>query len=234
MYEMLSPLSAQLVLLRPHPQRACSRLVSAQAHGRVGELAREACTRRRSSASGELSLSVLRAQRCPHASVSCSRFHRRAATAAPREDGEGEDEPDSALHHLPYAVSAPSALLPLLLVSFVAFTALPACASDGTGAAASEARYRPMRTAVPDDSGPFQAIGVLNQVASTLTGLAVAFFGGVAILMQPMKSDVNTVKKDVSTLKTDVGQIKTSLIVSTLLTITGFVCLGVLMVTRSQ
>jgi uncharacterized protein YoxC len=99
-----------------------------------------------------------------------------------------------------------------------------------------------------------QAIGVLNQVATTLTGIAVAFFGGVAILMRPMqsdisslkkdvdtlkkdvetlKTDVGSLKKDVETLKTDVGQIKSSQNVSVLLSVAGFVSLGVLMVSRS-
>jgi hypothetical protein len=78
-----------------------------------------------------------------------------------------------------------------------------------------------------------QAIGVLNQVATTLTGIAVAFFGGVAILMRPMQSDISSLKKDVDTLKTDVGQIKLSQNVSVLLSVAGFVSLGVLMVSRS-
>jgi len=89
-----------------------------------------------------------------------------------------------------------------------------------------------------------QAIGVLNQVATTLTGLAVAFFGGMALLMRPMQSDISTLKADVSGLKSDVaglksdvaglksdvGQIKVNLSVSMLLTVGGFVSLGALMV----
>ena len=119
----------------------------------------------------------------------------------------------------------------LLLASFLAFTALPAYASDGTGAAASEACCR---RAAQRHLTRSQAIGVLNQVATTLTGLAVAFFGGVAILMRPMQSDISTLKADVGQLKADVGELKLNLNFSTLLTITGFVSLGVLIFTTSR
>jgi hypothetical protein len=88
----------------------------------------------------------------------------------------------------------------------------------------------------------------MNQVATTLTGLAVAFFGGVAILMRPMQSDISTLKadmaglksdvaglkSDVAGLKSDVGQIKVNLNVSMLLTVAGFVSLGVLVFTTSR
>jgi enoyl-[acyl-carrier-protein] reductase (NADH) len=122
----------------------------------------------------------------------------------------------------------------LLLASFLAFTALPAYASDGTGAAASEASCRHAAHAAQRHLTRLQAIGVLNQVATTLTGLAVAFLGGVAILMRPMQSDISTLKADVGQLKADVGQLKLNLNVSTLLTITGFVSLGVLIFTTSR
>ena len=79
-----------------------------------------------------------------------------------------------------------------------------------------------------------QAIGVLNQVATTLTGLVVAFFGGVAILMRPMQSDISMLKADVGQLKADVSELKLNLNVSTLITVAGFVSLGVLMVTTSR
>ena len=38
-----------------------------------------------------------------------------------------------------------------------------------------------------------QAVGVLNQVSSTLVGLAIAFFGGVSVLMRPSQRMLETV-----------------------------------------
>ena len=54
-----------------------------------------------------------------------------------------------------------------------------------------------------------QAVSVLNQISTTLVGLAVAFFGGVAILMQPSQRSLNDLKTDVDKLKTDVNSVKT-------------------------
>ena len=89
--------SSRLVPSGPHPlkpQRARAPIFSEQAHGRGEDAAREACTLRSRSAGSEPSDSEQRAQRCPLASVSCSRLQRRAATAAaPPEDGQGEEKP---------------------------------------------------------------------------------------------------------------------------------------------
>lgn len=47
-------------------------------------------------------------------------------------------------------------------------------------------------------------MSVLNQISTTLVVLAVAFFGGVAILVQPSQRTLNDLKTDVDELKTDV------------------------------
>ena len=49
---------------------------------------------------------------------------------------------------------------------------------------------------------------VLNQVATTLLGLAVVFFGGVATLMKPVERSIEQLEKKVDDVEKKVGDLE--------------------------
>ena len=53
-----------------------------------------------------------------------------------------------------------------------------------------------------------QSAQVLNQVSTTLLGLAVVFFGGVAALMRPVERSIDELEKKVGAVEEKVGAVE--------------------------
>ena len=49
---------------------------------------------------------------------------------------------------------------------------------------------------------------MLNQISTTLVGLAIVFLGGVALLMRPSQRSLDALKREVNDLKREVNSVE--------------------------